>query len=185
MKFKNSKERSEFFDELYNKYKNQVFRSISHFTRNANFTEDIVQETFFIVANKIDQLNDINKCKSWIHIIAYNEAKKQISKNKFKKIEFKSEFDDNDYKQYYASIPTFSVEDEIILIDDAKITTKALEMLSYVEKQLVLMKYQQELTYKEIGQILDESPKRLKWMMPAILKKLRINIEKLRGKKVE
>lgn len=181
MRFKDQKYRTEFFEEIYNRYKNQIYRSIFNFTHHANFVEDIVQETFLIVANKLEQLNDINKCKSWIHIIAYNEAKRQLAKNNYYSLELKSEFDDNDYKNYYSSTPILSVEDEIVLIENAELTTKALEKLSYIERQLVIMKYQQELTYKEIGQILNEDHKILKWRMPAILKKLRKSIDELRG----
>ncbi len=185
LKFYNSNERNEFFDELYNKYKYQVWKSITHFTHNANFAEDIIQETFLIIANKLDQLKDINKCKSWIHVIAYNEAKRQMRKNNYNILQFRSEFDDNDYIKYYASVPDLPIEEEIILNEEVKFTTQAIEMLSYIEKQLFLMKYQQGLTYKEIGRILEEDPKRLKWRMPVILKKLRINIENIRGEKVE
>ena len=171
MKFKNLDEKLDCFSNLYYEYKDQVYRSIHYYTNQANYTEDIVQDTFIIVSQKLDQLRNISKAKSWIHIIAYNVAKKYLRKYSNSKIELLDEFSDD--IEVVSRQQQQTLEEEVLLHEDIASVFNALDQLKTVDRQLVLMKYQQNLSYNEMGKILNAKPQRLKWRMPSILNKVR------------
>jgi len=76
-------------NNLINKYGKKVFNLAYRIIGNIDDAEDITQETFIIVHNKIDTFKGDSQIYTWIFKIALNkslEHKNRLTKQKFDKI---------------------------------------------------------------------------------------------------
>jgi RNA polymerase sigma-70 factor (ECF subfamily) len=60
------------FMDIYDQYHDRVNKFIRSLVKDEFVTDDLVQETFLRVRNKIDTVREPEKLTSWIYRIAYN-----------------------------------------------------------------------------------------------------------------
>jgi RNA polymerase sigma-70 factor (ECF subfamily) len=70
------------FEELFNKYKTDIYRLAYTYVNNQADALDIVQETAYQSYLSKNKLKDKSKFKSWILKIAANKSKDLLRKNK-------------------------------------------------------------------------------------------------------
>lgn len=183
MKFKDDKEREQIFHKLYHQFSSPIYRAISLMTNNANFVDDILQESFIIVYQKLHQLKDLEKAKSWISIIAYHVTDQYLKRFKNNRLVFCEDVLllglENNVSSF--SDINMSIENEYVLHESFMNILQALHVLSPPDAQLVIMKYYFEMKYSEISDILNQNPLLLKWKMPQIKKKLAKEFRNIRG----
>ena len=68
----------EFFNEIYNLYKTDVYRLAYSFTQNKADAEDITQKVFIKFYKNIKKINDKSKIKSWLLTVTSNECKNLV-----------------------------------------------------------------------------------------------------------
>ncbi|MEI7810029.1 MAG: sigma-70 family RNA polymerase sigma factor [bacterium] len=145
------------FHFLIKRYTPPLFNFSMRFVGKDNAT-DITQEVFIKVWKKIDNF-DFKKSsfKTWIFTIAKNTALDFLRKNK--KTTTFTELEPIDKKDSFSD----KIEDENILPDEAlqKIQDKEflndlLENLSLEHKTVLTLHYQEEMTFDEIGKILNK-----------------------------
>jgi RNA polymerase sigma-70 factor (ECF subfamily) len=116
------------------------------------YTQDIVQEVFIKVWKNLKSFNrDKSQFKTWLFIITRNTITDYLRKKK--SISFSS-LDDENFKEE-------NIEDESILQDeifeklqDKKILLKILDELPPNYKLVLTLYYQEDMTFKEIGEVL-------------------------------
>lgn len=71
--------KSNLFTKIYEKYYNDVFRIVFHYTLNRFDSEDIVQFTFIKLYKNISKFHEPNEdVKKWLFRVAINHAKNHL-----------------------------------------------------------------------------------------------------------
>ena len=139
---------------LMDTYKEQIYWHIRRLVVSHEDAEDILQETFINVYRFADSFKGESLIYTWLYRIATNECIKQFRKNK------------KGLKN--ASVLTEKISGEIAGSDpengDAILIKFQQAILLLPEKQRIVfnLRYYDELSYEEIGQIMNSSVNSLK-----------------------
>ena len=151
------------FKGLINRYTSPLYNFIARIA-DRNNASDIVQEIFIKVWKNINNF-DAKKAsfKTWIFTIAKNTATDFLRKKKilsFSDIENKSDEDENAFNRSFSeNIPDENLlPDEILQkLEDSELLNKILERLHPDYKEVLILHYQEEMTFSEIGKILNKN----------------------------
>ncbi|NVM03936.1 MAG: sigma-70 family RNA polymerase sigma factor [Candidatus Helarchaeota archaeon] len=140
------------FEQIVNRYKNQLLNYAYRFLGALEDSEDIVQETFLRVFRKKKAYKNVAKFSTWIYTITGNLAKTELRRRKKRKLFSISglKYDDKDYdipdhKRGPDERADSVVKDELI--------QKAINSLSPKFKEVIILRDIQELSYDEISKI--------------------------------
>jgi RNA polymerase sigma-70 factor (ECF subfamily) len=70
------------FENIYKTYWDRIFRLCMGFVNNYDVAQDLAQETFIIVWQKLDTFRNESSIGTWIFRIASNNCLRQIEKDK-------------------------------------------------------------------------------------------------------
>lgn len=139
---------------LIDKYISSVYNFTSRFVKNTE-REDIVQEVFIKVWKKLESF-DLEKAqfKTWLFVITRNTITDYLRK---RKIVFFSSLDKEE--ENFGDM----IEDEIILPDEAfqklqdkETLNKVINELKEEYRTVLTLHYQEDMSFKEIGEVLDK-----------------------------
>ncbi|SHE98924.1 RNA polymerase sigma-70 factor, ECF subfamily [Clostridium fallax] len=140
---------NELINKIFKKKMIIIYKYLIKIGCDENDAEDIVQDTFLKAIRYIDGIN-VEKISSWLFKVAVNKYYDLCRKNnKYIKLDIdddiiqKSITDDNLAENYLLNLEK---REEII---------KVLDSLSVIQKNLLILKYSEELSYKEIAVFLD------------------------------
>jgi RNA polymerase sigma-70 factor (ECF subfamily) len=147
------------FEILVGRYKNAVVSFLFRFTGDYRTAEDLGQETFLRVFKKVHDYNSTAKFSTWLYTIASNLAKdefKRRSRHPARSLDWKGGSDTTrDIPQVKADT-TDSVPDVQLEHDEVrKNVKKALELLEAHDREILVLKDVQGLSYDEIAQVLE------------------------------
>jgi RNA polymerase sigma-70 factor (ECF subfamily) len=141
------------FDTLLSRHKSSVYSYIYFIVRNREMTEDIFQETFMkaIVTIKQGRYTENGKFRAWINRIAHNliidsyrqEKNEQTISNDECEIDLL-----NNAKLSDGTIEDQMVKDQIL--SDVK---KLIDYLPDNQREVLMLRYYQALSFKEISDI--------------------------------
>lgn len=138
------------FEVLYDRYSSLVYNKCYGFAKDGDEAKDLTQDVFLKLFVKLASFKGKSKFSTWLYAFTYNHCVNYVTRNTAKKFEKQSV----DYKD----IENLSDdEDDYNSFLDMRVDklTKALEMISPDEKMILLLKYQDFLTIKEIESVLD------------------------------
>lgn len=138
------KGKEEAYYDLVNLYGNRLLKTIYLIVKSEKEAEDIVQETFIRVFKYINNFKGTSSIYTWIYRIAHNVTMDFL----------KSSIPTIPYEDYLESYD--GMEDSVILnmeVDDIKL---ALDDLKIIYKEALVLFYFDDLSIREISQILDE-----------------------------
>jgi len=141
------------FDILLNRYKDRLYSYIYYIVRNAELAEDIFQETFMkaIVTIRQGKYNENGKFPAWLTRIAHNLI--------------------IDYFRQERNCTTVSCDDsEINILNNSRLSEKTIEhqivneqilddvrkLMNYLpdeQREVVQMRFYQDLSFKEIADL--------------------------------
>ncbi len=165
----------EAFRNLINRYTLPLYNFVARIT-NRNDAPDIVQETFIKVWKNISHF-DVEKAsfKTWVFAVAKNTTTDFLRKKKillFSDLDNKNEEEVNSFEE--------NILDENLLPDEAleklqdiEFLNATLKKLSSDENEILLLHYQEEMTFDQIGKILNKSLNTVKSQHRRALIKLR------------
>lgn len=141
------------FEELINRYKNSVFAIIYRMTGQYQEAEDISQEVFLNVYQKLYQFDSTKKFSPWIHRIAINTCITALrKKNKVALINFDETFlnqpqweEPNNYGSPDIVLERSELRSEI---------AAALKELPMSYQSVLVLRYQSDLNNQEIADTL-------------------------------
>ncbi len=145
----------EYFEELTNRYKKRLLQYITKFTNNADFSQDVLQNTFIKTHKYIHKFDINKKFSSWIYKIAYNETMTYLNKEKKNKnilsLDNNGKIEHNSFNQkdLEALSVNFWLENE--MTNDIQASIKKLP-IKY--QKIIQMKFTQGLSYQEMSEIL-------------------------------
>lgn len=147
-------QRSHLFDVLYKRYSGKVFGKCISLLKNEEAAEDAVQEIFMKILFNLSKFSGRSKFSTWLYSITYNFCIDTIRKQK---------------KNLSTAVDDIENYDVVDDVEDSFLMEMNIERLKVIlgeiptdDKSILLMKYQDELSIKEIGDILDKSESAIK-----------------------
>lgn len=149
--------------ELMNLYGNDILRMCLIYVKDYHLAEDITQETFIKVYQKLDTFKNKSNIKTWIISIAINNCKNALKKNSKEVVTLE------DINLKYNE--NFSKDENIQLV------SKEVSKLPYKYLQVVMLFYYQELSIKEISHILKVPQATVKTRLKRARERLKISLK--------
>jgi len=143
---------NEAFDTLLYRYKSKVYSYIYFIVRNKEITEDIFQDTFIRVINTIKQgrYTDTGKFVAWVNRIAHN-----LIIDYFRNERNENTVSNDDFVEYdlfnNQKFSEHTIEDRIVKDQVFKDIHKLVGTLPENQREVVLMRYYDGLSFKEIA----------------------------------
>ena len=143
---------NEAFDVLLSRHKNKVFAYIYFTVRNKDLAEDIFQETFVRVITTLKQgrYADTGKFTAWVSRIAHNLIIDHFRHERNENTVSNDDCEDFDLLNN-SKLCDGTVEDDIVqeqIYDDVR---NLLNVLPEEQQEVVLMRYYEGLSFKEIS----------------------------------
>lgn len=143
------------FNELLDNYQERLYWHIRKMVITHENADDVLQNTFIRVYKNIQNFQEKSSLHTWMFRIAYNESIRYLEKNNKKGYEISEEFVEEKVK--ILSEDTYFNGDEIQLK-----LHKIIEGFTEKQKRVFQMKYFDELSFKEISELLKVSENTLK-----------------------
>ncbi len=143
------------FNILVNKYEVIVLRFVYNMIKNKEAAEDITQEVFITVYNKLYLYDKTHKFSNWLLQVSKNKCIDYI--RKYKRV-YESNIEDIPNITSREMSPEQSAE-----FKETKENVEAyLNSLNEVDRQILIIRYSQNLTFHDISQILEMTESNVK-----------------------
>jgi len=138
------------FEILYDRYDKLVYNKCRGFSRSDDEAEDLTQDIFLKLFVKLKTFKGKSKFSTWLYAFTYNHCVNYVNRNTAKKIEKQSVDAENLKSEYY------NPEEDERAIRNLKVEKLkvALEKISAEEKMILLLKYQDSLSIKDLTKVL-------------------------------
>lgn len=138
------------FEKLYDRYAKMVYNKCYGFAKSDDEAQDLTQDVFLQLFIKLRTFKGKSKFSTWLYSFTYNFCVNYINRNKQRKIQDQSvQVEETEYKL------TEDVPDESLYEMKADRLKKALEMISVEDKSLLLLKYQDGASIKDLATLMD------------------------------
>jgi RNA polymerase sigma factor (sigma-70 family) len=134
------------FEILYNRYYSKIMDKSYSLVRNGELAADLTRDILSKVYEKLKNYKGNSSFSSWIYSITYNHCIDFLREKK--KLHYPDWNMQNDLPEIIDEVE----EDNTLLNYDRLL--KLLDLIHTEEKALLVMKYQDELSLKEIGEAL-------------------------------
>lgn len=140
------------FDQLLDRYKSSIHSYIFFIVRNKELTEDIFQETFVKVIMTIKQgrYSEVGKFKAWITRIAHNLIIDYFRQERSGQVISNDEVEVDLFNN--CKLCEGTVEDRIVHCQVLTDVRRLVEHLPENQREVLEMRYYQDLSFKEIAE---------------------------------
>ncbi|SDG28821.1 RNA polymerase sigma-70 factor, ECF subfamily [Bacteroidales bacterium KHT7] len=144
---------NEAFDALLSRYNTKVYNYIYGFVHNEALAEDLFQETFIkaIITLKQGGYSESGKFSSWLMRIAHNKVFDVFRLEKHDNTVSNDEYDVDLYD--YSQLLESNIEDNIVADQTIDELNYLITLLNEDQREIIRMRYYQELSFKEISDI--------------------------------
>ncbi|MDP5061268.1 MAG: sigma-70 family RNA polymerase sigma factor [Maribacter sp.] len=137
------------FGVLYDRYSKLVYNKCLGFAKSNKEAEDLTQDIFLMLYVKLGSFKGNSKFSTWLYSFTYNFCVNYVNRNKERKI------NDNSVKfDVHEDVPV-EVTDDLLLQMQVDKLKKALELIAPEDKTILLLKYQDGASIKELEDILE------------------------------
>ncbi len=150
------------FKEIYLRYKDMLFGYIKRFLYNQpdDIIQELINEVFIKVYLKLPKLKNVYAFKVWLYRIARNISINYAKSNKFPYISLDNE--DNSLVTDDITDSRINVEDKYINNETRKVVFNELNKLDNKIREIIILKFFDNLTFQEIADITKMSVRTLK-----------------------
>lgn len=142
------------FEALYDRFKDYVYRTALFVTRNSGDAEEAVQETFLDVLRALPnyRIDGPARFETWLYRVTVNRCRSRMRRKTLPS----ADWDDIEERleRIPAPNPDHDPEGVTLRRERAVDLWQAVDTLSDVHRIVVILRYQQELSYSEIAQTL-------------------------------
>ncbi len=135
------------FDKVYERHAELVYRFLLRLCGDAHLAEDLMQDTFLKAMQNVDSFDNRCKFTTWLCQIAKNTYYDNLRKKKNTFIEELPE-DLNSGQSF---------EEQVINDESAREIRKMIHRLPEPYKEVFLLRFYGELSFREIGEIFEKS----------------------------
>lgn len=141
------------FNVLLNRYKDKLYSYIYYIVRNSEMAEDIFQETFMkaIVTIRQGRYSDSGKFSAWIRRIAHNLIIDSYRQDKNENVISCDESEINILNN--AVLSEGNIENSMVNHQILSDVRRLVEFLPDEQKEVVQMRFYQDLSFKEIAEL--------------------------------
>ena len=152
-----STQRNPYFEALYTRYCDKVYRKCLSFTKNSERAEDFTHDIFIRVVTKLSGFREQAKFSTWLYSVTYNYCMDQLRSPRQKEV-----YSDEPYE----GVGMYDDDDAEVAEMEAQRLNKALDNLTSDERGLLMMKYQDDISIRDIAeaQQLTESAVKMRLM---------------------
>ena len=137
------------FEVLYDRFSEGVYNKCHSFATDEDEAKDLTQDVFLKLYMQLNRFSGKSKFKTWIYAFTYNYCVNYVSRDTAKKMQQQSvQIEDSDYLLIDADDETF----DQLQLDKLE---KCLEEIPIEDKALLLLKYQDDASIREIAEGLD------------------------------
>ena len=146
-------QKNQYFEIIYDRYADKVYRKCLSFVRDEALAEDYTHDIFMKLILSLSSYKESAKFSTWLYSVTYNFCIDKIRQNKkMQEVPIEEDFD---------GVIDDSEEAEMAEME-AKRLNKAMEKISAEERTILMMKYQDDLSIKEISTSLNISESAVK-----------------------
>ncbi|TVQ94351.1 MAG: RNA polymerase sigma factor [Bacteroidetes bacterium] len=132
------------FEELYNRYAKIVYNKCFNFTNQYAVAEDLTHDIFLKLYLSVHQFSGKSKFSTWLYSFTYNFCVNYVTRN----TEYKLMTDSVEIEE--RNLPAADFDDSMIYNMQVEKLEKALEKISPHQKMILLLKYQDDVSIKEL-----------------------------------
>lgn len=167
------------FEKLYYTYRDKMFFVANSILRNESDAEDVVHDSFKIIIEHFEKIEDVSGQRTWNFIVTIVKNK-SINLYNYKKKHTKTEYQDSIEIHF-----SFSESMELMLEkkEIARLLAELIKQLPYPYKDVLYLQYYNELKGNEIANILGKTPdnirqisRRAKKLLEKELAERRVNL---------
>ena len=146
---------NQMFSRLIDNYKNMVYNLAYRMSNNSQEAEDISQEAFLRAYQSLARFNPSYKFSTWLYQITLNIIRDRFKKKGLNYISLDTpiETDDSEFFHQPADL-TNNPEQIIAQQEDARAVQQAINSLPLKYREVLVLRYLQDLSYIEISNIL-------------------------------
>lgn len=143
---------SDAFREILRTHQTTIFQLVYRMVGNRADAEDLTQEIFWKVYRKLDTFQEESSLGTWLHRIASNTCLDYLRK-KHHSTEYVDDWEALEFRMNLPSVQN-SLE-KIIRQEHMEQVQDALAELPEKQRLVFLLYYQQDLSYREIAEVLE------------------------------
>jgi RNA polymerase sigma factor (sigma-70 family) len=135
------------FETLYRDYFPRLTRFLERMMRRPELVEEILNDTMFVVSTNAHKYNRASKVSTWIFAIAYRKALKALR-------------DTHDFVETDTDLAELAgaderePKDELLQLQLRRVLSEAVDALSANHRAVIELTYFQEISYREIADIM-------------------------------
>jgi len=144
------------FELLYDRYKDYVYRVAFFITRNVCEAEDAVQETFMDVHKALPNYDVAGPARfeTWLYRVAVNRCKMRLRRKPVPS----AEWDEIEEQLERLPLPSEEEPESAALRKERALALwQSVDALPQEHRDVIILRYQQDLSYDEIAQVLGVS----------------------------
>ncbi|MBQ3499456.1 MAG: RNA polymerase sigma factor [Clostridia bacterium] len=164
------------FNELYKLTSGHTYFFILKIVQNEQDAEDILQESYVKMLEKIDEIDPERNFTSWFYQIAINKSKDLLRRNN--KVFFES-IDNEEYDYILEESTEFYPEEKADKDELCAQVMTAIDELTAEKRACVIMKYYAQMNINEIAEILNVPTGTVKHRLFSARKDIKSSFEKL------
>ena len=149
-------QRSDYFSMLYHRYASKVFGKCISILKDYDEAKDAVQEIFVKIMINLTNFGERAQFSTWLYSITYNYCIDIVRKKKKEKTLFTDDI------ERVPDVAMEEVPDEFLLAMEVKNLKIVLEKLSEGDRIILLMKYQDDMSIRDIAEILNKTESAIK-----------------------
>lgn len=137
-----SSQDNRYFEELYERYSEKVYRKCYSFVSDGPKAEDLAHDIFLKVITKLGTFKENSRFSTWLYSITYNYCMDSIRRSK--RLKEEGMYEGFDFVEEEVDYEFQRMQSEGL--------RKSLEEIAPEEKAMLLMKYQDNFSVKEIAE---------------------------------
>jgi RNA polymerase sigma factor (sigma-70 family) len=145
-----------FFSILYRRYANKVYGKCISILKNDAEARDAMQDIFVKIMLNLGNFGEKSQFSTWVYSITYNYCIDTIRKKKKEKTMFSEDI------ERAPDVAADEVPDQFLMEMDIKNLKVVLEALPDSDRLILIMKYHDDMSIKEIADILGKTESAVK-----------------------
>lgn len=155
-----------YFNLLYKRYSGKIFGKCISLLKRESLAEDATQDVMMKILMNLSKFSGKSRFSTWIYSITYNYCIDYLRRKKKDQSVYVDDFIENLDRED-------DVEDQFLLETNVKRLKVILDDIPTGDRTILLMKYQDEMSIKEIGGILEKSESAIKMKIKRAKQKFR------------
>ncbi len=139
------------FGTLYDRYSKKVYNRCYTFSRNDAEAKDLAQDVFLKLFTKLSSFKGNSKFSTWLYSFTYNFCVNYVRRDQNRKMSDRS--DPIDDHEYYLDDKE-DVDEKVFFEMKASKLERALKIIAPEDKSLLLLKYQDDVSIKDLQELL-------------------------------